>query len=54
MDLTNLLSLDLSGNGINLIEPKTFAFLPELKQLTLVDNRISSLGSRMFGTLVNL
>ncbi|XP_067841018.1 trophoblast glycoprotein [Heptranchias perlo] len=47
--LDQLVTLNLSGNKIEVIEPLVFASMPNLKQLDLSNNRISALHPAAFG-----
>ena len=53
-NLTNLIHLDLSGNGIDPINQNFFSQLINLKSLNLKDNRILTIEENSFSNLNNL
>ena len=53
-NLKQLISLDLSGNGINSLKRSCFSGLDKLKYLNLSQNRFESIGENVFSSLKNL
>lgn len=54
VDLRNLLTLDLSSNNIELLQPPAFDRLGELQQLKLNSNFLVSVAATLFKVLKNL